>query len=280
MPTQAIYTHPIDELAGLSTVTVQTGSAPTGYGPELLIDHNPAKVAKISAVTGAWQGQWGANKAPKVCAVIHHDFDEGADVKIQFDSTPNWTTPAFSQSIVIPAWKGTGTRRWPTNPWSGDLTLNPSWSGGGWLYWRLVVTGNSQNLQLGQIYLSSTLRRIGTPLTKEGGIAFGYAETPKRPVNVNETAYEVQTIYTRGTRILSFSGSLRTIDSVMPGFKEQWEDAGGMSEPFLFIPDGTVNEAYYVRWTGESRQFTRNFYDQNDLPWDLREVGRGLRPGN
>ena len=278
MPSQAIYTHPVDELAGLSTVTVQTGTAPTGYGPTLLIDHNPAKVAKISAVTGAWQGQWGSNQAPKICSIIHHDFDAGANVRIQFDSTPTWGAPAFDQAITIPAWKGTGTRRWPTTPWV-DLTLNANWNITGWLYWRLVVTSNSQNLELGQIYLSSSLRRVGTPLTKEGGIAFGYTETPRRPVVENVTSCDVQTIYTKGTRIFSFAGALRTIDSVMPGFKEQWEDAGGMAEPFLFIPDGDVNEAYYVRWAGDNKPFTRNFSDQNDLPWDLREVGRGLRPG-
>lgn len=277
--TPALYTFPSDEVAGISTITVQTGTAAPQYGPTLLIDKNPARVAKIVEVTGAWQGAWGAKQAPKIASVVHHTFDAGADVKIQFDDTPNWTTPAFSQSLTIPTWKGgTGAKRWPVTPWV-DLTQNVSWSAVGWLYWRLVVTGNSQGVQAGQIYLSKAIRQVGPPSTKEPGIQFGYTTTPRRPAIENVTAFDVQTIYGRGTRLYSFAGALRTLDSVMPGIREQWEESGGMEEPWLFIPDGTVNEAFYVRWRGDARAEQRNFLNQNDLPWDLREVGRGLRPG-
>lgn len=270
------YQRRSDNIAGAATITIQTGVAPpdADYEPAALIDNNPAKVAKIDSTTGAWLFDFGSARRIDLVALIHHNFDAGADVKIQGNATDSWGAPTFSAAITIPAWLGTGTTRWPVNPWL-YLVTKTGYSAAGFRYWRLVVTGNSQNLQLGEIVLSSAVRELN-PNTR-----WGFKETTIRRIIEAQTAYGVSTIYSRGNRQWKLDADHPMSPTLHAEIQAHWEDADGRSYPWLLVPDILVNVCYLVRWaetTKETQYFDNNALMENKFV--IIEVSRGLRPGN
>jgi hypothetical protein len=273
---QSIYQLYTDEIARSATITIETGVDPgdTNYAPASLVDENPAKVAKIDSTTGAWLFDHGSAVDLQLVALIHHNFDAGANVKIQRDATNSWGAPSFEQAFTIPTWLGSGESRWPVNPWL-DLTSDAQYDAGGWRYTRIVVTSNSQNLQLGEVWLGSTIRRL-TP-----GIRYGFEKRFSRPLIENRTAYGVSTIYTRGTRIWRLGGDRRLSTGQIAALEAHWENVEGRVRPWLFIPDSITNEsgAYLVRYQDTDLGETFGEWQGLDQRFVIEEVGRGLRPG-
>lgn len=272
----SIYQRHTDEIARDATITIQTGtgSGDDDYGPDTLVDDNPAKVAKIDSTTGAWLFDHASATDIQLAALIHHNFDAGANVKIQRNATDSWGAPSFEMAFTIPAWIGSGTERWPVNPWL-DLTTDAQYVALGWRYTRLVITGNSQNLQLGQVWFGSTIRRL-VP-----GVRYGLEKGASRPVIENRTAYGVSTIYSRGTRVWRLAGDRRFSTAQIAALEAHWEDVAGRVRPWLFIPDGITNEsgAYFVRYAATDLGLTFGEWKGPDQRFVVEEVGRGLRPG-
>ena len=271
----AIYQKYTDNAARSATLTIQTGTDPgdTNYNPSSLVDDNPAKVAKILSTTGAWLIDFTVAQRIDFVALIHHDFDAGADVKIQGNASNAWGSPSFSASITIPAWLGSGATRWPVNPWL-DLTAAAGYSAGGFRYWRLVITGNSQTLQLGQLWMSAGIRR----LTRNYNL--GVSDLRQRPMIQNRTAFGVDTIYSRGTSRWAQKIGINTLeDTLRASLRDQWDDAGGRTNPWLYVPNGLNNESYFVRWATPEEQMDRILTNLSTFGAVVEEVSRGLRPG-
>jgi len=273
----AIYQRYSDEVGRLATITIETGVDPgdPNYGPATLVDDNPAKVAKIDSTTGAWLFSYAAKQPVAIVALIHHAFDAGADVKIQGNATDDWLGspgPAFEASLTIPAWLGTGAGRWPVNPWL-DLTAQPGYDATGFQYWRLVITGNSQNLQLGQVWFGSAIRRLDPDLR------WDFVRTRDKPIIENKTAFGVSTIYARGTTRWQLQGDHRVTDALEADLDTQWFEADGRAYPWLLVPDGLENRCALVRWAETNRAVTKHFLDVHDHRFVAEEVARGLRPG-
>jgi hypothetical protein len=270
----AIYQRPSDHILRNATLTIQTGVDPgdTNYAPASLVDGNPAKVAKIDSTTGAWLADFGAAQRVDLVSLIHHDFDAGADVKIQGNATDSWGAPSFSASITIPTWYGRTANPWPVTPWR-DLTSASGYSATGFRYWRLVITGNSQNLQLGQWWLGPAIRHF------DRNYRWHQVREVRSPLIRSRTAFGVDTIYSRGTHVVSFVLDQQPTTTFADELRTTWIEMGGGAEPWLFVPDPTLNEAYLVRWGSEMQSLT---YDVNNV-WaqsiQIDEVGRGLRPG-
>lgn len=270
----AIYTEYADNIAGNASITIQTGTDPGDdhYGPSALVDDNPAKVAKIDSTTGAWEFAFDAAQRIDLIALIHHTFDEGADVRIEGNASATWATPTFSASFTIPAWLGSGDSAWPVNPWL-DLTLEPEYSATGFQYWRLVVTGNSQNLQLGQVILSASIRQLNPDRQWE------YVTGQNRRKIDNRTEFGVSTIYSRFSPQWRLEGGHRVDDEFREVLNRHWHAVDGAGFPWLYIPDGDENRCYLVRFTEPTRASTHVIYDVNDYRFAVEEVARGLRPG-
>lgn len=271
----AIYQYRGDNVASLATITIQTGSDPgdSNYEPASLVDENPAKVAKINSTTGAWLFDFGSAQRIDIAALIHHDFDAGADVKLQGNATNSWGAPTLSASFTIPAWIATGTsQRWPVNPWM-DVTTATNYTTSGFRYWRLVITSNSQNLQLGEIWLGSSIRRFTR------NIQWGLVRTQSIPTINNVTAFGIATTYPRGTTRRQYVASSVPSDVMATDLYAQFQSVGGNAYPWLFIMDGTVNDACLVRWLTTEQQMTAIAPNIWGMPLSIQEVGRGLRPG-
>lgn len=275
----AIYTKHSDNVAPDATKTIQLGTDPqdSNYGPDTLTDDNPAKVAKINSTTGAWQFDFGSAQRLDLIALIHHTFDAGADVKIEGSAAPNWagspvTAAEFSASIVIPTWIGAAESRWPVNPWL-DLTNAAGYSASGFRYWRLIVTGNSQNLQLGQVIMTASIRQMNPDRQWE------YVTSTLRRKIDNRTEFGVPTIYSRYSPQVRIEGTIRADDDFNDELNAQWEDVDGGAWNWLYIPDGDVNKCYFGRHAEPSKSVTHVSFDVHDRRWAFEEAARGLRPG-
>lgn len=285
MAYETIYQRASDEVAQNATITIEVGTdlEDDDYAPASLVDGNPAKVAKIGSVTGTWQFTFDSPQRVDLVALIHHNFDAGANVRLQGSSGGSpWTTD-FEAAITIPSWLGSGTSRWPVNPWR-DLTLVSGYSASGFQYWRLVVTGNSQNLELGEIWLGSQIRRLSPDLRWE------YVPMPRKPIIRHTTAFEVETLYSKGTTRWQLEGSIPQDDDLERDLEAHWYDVDGVAKPWLLIPQppgssssdimtGRDNRAYLVRYASEQRPIPHIVHNTHENRLIVQEVGRGLRPG-
>lgn len=282
-----IYQHYADNVAkDAASITIETGSAVSpaddDYGPESLIDDNPAQVAKIDDTTGAWLFAYDDPQRIDLAALIHHTCDEteaspsspAPSVRIEGNDTDDWSAPSFSAAFTIPAWFAVGTRKWPVNPWL-DLTQQSGYSETGFLYWRLVIENNSQNIQLGQVWFSPTIRRFDPDLRWSPRVS------ADKPQIENRTSFEVSTIYARGTTIFREEADLLADDTMAEALEQHWYDVEGRARPWLLIPSGPIanDRAYLVRYATTDRQMAWNFEHAHEMRLAFQEVGRGLRPG-
>ncbi len=278
-----MYNGLSDEVARLATsITIETGAVSPedeNYGPDNLVDENPAKVAKIEATTGAWLFAYNAKQPIEIAALIHHNFDATSDngslsVRLEGNDTDSWGAPSFSAEFTIPDWFATGTRRWPVNPYL-ILTSLSGYDPAGFLYWRLVVENNSEVLQLGQVWFGSTIRIFDPDLR------WGPVPHLTKPQIENSTSFLVDTIYPRGTTRWAMEADLMASEELSAALEQHWYDVDGRAHPWLLIPSGPIanDRAYFVRYASSERQMQWNFEHQHEMRMAFQEVGRGLRPG-
>lgn len=270
----AIYQRHSDEVARLASITIQTGTDPgdENYGPAALVDDNPARLAKIDDVDGAWELAYESKQPAELCALIHGSFDAGADVRIEASNDGNWANPLMSGAFTIPAWLGSGVNAWPVNPWL-DLTALDGYDADGFFYYRLICEGNSQNIQLGQLWLGRTIRYF------DPDVQWNYVKSTRKRIIDHQTAFGVSTIYSRRTNEWRFDASHRMDESLYEAMEAHWMDVDGRSYPWLLIPDGEVNRCFLVRNTGSDNPVEHFFLDIRDRKFSVEEVSRGLRPG-
>lgn len=272
---QALFSDYSDELARTATITVQTGAVETDYGVDLLTDDNPAKVLRATGTSLALQLDFGTATPIGQLALIHSTLETGDDVRIQGNATASWGSPSFNVAVPIAGWRGSGVTRWPTNTWfdvDAEATYNPS----GYRYYRLtfgVTTPLSQALQLGQLRIHPSLRTFY--------IDRDTAIRPRKPIIKNTTAFDVDTIYPRGTTRFAQTFTLGGFEAAeRASFEAHWYDVDGQSYPWLFVPDATVNECYLVRWATTEYDMARALQSVARVSGAVQEVSRGLRPGN
>jgi hypothetical protein len=274
MASAAIFTRPSDNVAPDATVTIQTGTDPgdDNYGPEVLVDLNPAKMAKILDVTAAWLFDFGAAQRIDLAAFIHSTIESPGTLRLQGNATDSWGAPSFNALIDVQDWLGSGTGRWPRNQWL-DLTQESGYSTTGYRYWRVLVTSNPQNVWMGQVVLSPTIRRMDPDLR------WDYVRAPRKRSIVNETAFGSKTIYARNTTQYMLQGEHRMDDALFVDQEEHFYDANGVALPWLLIPDGDEPDVYFVRWVEDVYATTHHFLDVRDRKFEVEELSRGLRPG-
>jgi hypothetical protein len=274
MASAAIYTRPSDNVAPNATKTIQTGTDPgdTNYGPNSLTDLNPAKMAKILSTTAAWLLDFTVAQRIDLAAFIHSTIESPGTLRLQGNATDSWGAPSFNALVDLQAWFGTGTSRWPRNQWL-DLTQEAGYSTTGYRYWRILVTGNPQNVWMGQVVLSPTIRRMDPDLR------WDYVRAPKKRSIVNETAFGSKTIYARTTTQFMLEGDQRMDEALFVDQEAHFYNANGIALPWLLIPDGDEPDVYFVRWVDDVYATTHHFLDVRDRKFRVEELSRGLRPG-
>lgn len=265
-----LYSLPADQVADGATITVQTGTADSEYPVANLVDGNIANPAKLAETSGAWLFDFGSAQRVDWVALGPHNFDAGATVKIQGHATDSWGAPTVDTTITIPADDADGRA---VCAWT-DLTGVAGYSTSGFQYWRLAVTStNSAALALGEVWLCALKRLLATDMGHNYRWAFDVGET--RRVVEHQTEYGVSTVYDLQTRVRTFRADLRVSDTGLTAWQTWHRSMKGRVSPTVWIPDSSVNEAWWVRqalgWS-----VLRRFTNLNDLSFTLEELSHGL----
>jgi len=265
MPVNAVYQHYSDNVTPNASIVATTEDS--AYPAENIANLNPAKPAKLTGTTGNWVFDFTSAQRVDLVAIIHHNLTAGLEVRIQGNATDSWSSPTFNQQITIPAYKEDG---YPTNPWL-DLRALSGYSASGFRFWRLVVVGtNGAAVAIGEFVMGSLFRSL------DPNIDWGVKVREDRRVVEHTTDYGVSNIYELGVTVRGFQGSLDSPDTQADALDAWWRDTRGRVRPFLLVPDGTVNDAWFVRWASTQKEITRQFIDRNTIPVEFAEVGRGL----
>ncbi len=273
-----IYQKRSDEVGRLATLTV-TGTEDVGYEAAHLFDDNPAKVFRILGTTGAVVLAYAAPQPIQLAGLIHTSLDAGLSVQLQGNTTNSFTSPAYKVAFTIPAWEGSGVTRWPVNSFINlveQAAVTGSYNPSGYQYWRFIVIGtNSQNIEIGQLWLGSTIRTYSPNVDWEPKISYDRLRIK------NSTSFKVDTIYRKGTNIWAREARIEDCpDTLRSAIHDQVVDVDGDVFPWLLVPDGLVNDCRLVRYTESREEIMLRLNDSSAVNLSVTEAGRGLRPGN
>lgn len=266
-----IYTRYSDNILRGSTASVASGTPVAApYTVAAGIDDNPATLVKFTSTGCAVDHDCGSAKVGAIAALIHHNLAAGTSCVLTAGATQGAST--FTASFTIPPWiGGTGAQRWPVNPWL-DLTVLANY--GSYRWWRLTITGNDQNVQYGELVIGKALRRM-TDLQLNPPPATG----DSMKTIVNTSYFDVKTKTPLNNPVWRRAGEHIMSPALAADMREHWYDAAGQALPWLFIPDGTVNDARLVTWADDARVVTDMEHGNPSSHFSVEEVARGLRPG-
>lgn len=265
-----LYSLPADQVADNATITLDTGTIDTDYPIANLTDGNLGKPCKLTTKTGAWTFDFGAAQRVDYVVLGPHNLDAALTVKIQGNASASWATPTVDTTITIPAAADDGQR---ITAWK-DLTGVTGYATGGFRYWRLHVSGtNTANVAIGEVWLGALKRVFATDMGRNYRWAFHVDE--RRALVEQQTQYGVITTYDLQTRTRALRGELRLSDSGLTAFQTWHRAMRGRHYPTIFVPDSTVNDAWWVR---QMRDWSvqRRFTNINDLDFTLDELAAGL----
>jgi hypothetical protein len=289
-----IYTHYTDEVARLATITIEADTTPSrsggaAYGPASLVDDNPAKVAKINEddtgapatgpVSGAWIFAYEDPQPIAFAALIHTTAADPAvyptaSVRLEGNTTADFSAPAFSAAFVIPPWLGRGRGRWPQNPYM-RVDTEAGYDPAGFLFWRLVFENQPENIQVGEVRFHPSYYQCDPDLR------WGLSVRSDKPQIENRTAFGVSTLYARGTTIWEEEADIMLTDTMRAALEDHWYDVEGRTRPWVIVPSGPVRDdrCYLVRYALTDERVQWDLMELTRQRLQFQEVGRGLRPG-
>jgi hypothetical protein len=258
------YGQVSDNVAPKATITATAPDA--AYPAANVVDGDPAHPSKQTGGAGAWAFQFPAQQRVDAVALIHHNLTPGLDVRVQASNDGSaWN--AFDAAITIPPYREDG---FCVNPWR-DLTSAPGYTPTGFAYWRVVVMGtNAAPPALGELVLLSHLR------TLDRNPQWGFHDTEDHPLIEHKTDLGVVRIYEYGTLARTYGGQIIASAAGARELRTLARDARFRARPWLFIPEASANEAWWVRFTGMPQDQTHELLDANPMLWTVEELARGL----
>ncbi len=271
---RALITDYSTELARQATITLGVGAADTGYGVERLTDDEPDFVFRSPDDQVAIVFDFGAATPLRYIFQIHGTPEADDDVRLQANATNVWTSPSIDEPFVQAGWLGAGESRWPLNPWL-DTSDIEGWNAGGYRYVRLaygLTTPLSQALQLGQILMFGDARVID--------LGRGARPRVRKPGISHVTAAGVRAVYPYRVSQWGMDFELGGLEAAdRASLEAQLYDVDGMTSPFGFVPDMSVNRCYFGRWAQDVRDTDLVTAAQASERVVFEELSRGLRPG-
>lgn len=265
MSVNAIYQHYSDNVAPLATIT---GSAEDStYPPSYLANLNPAKPAKLTTTTGWFKFNFGADQRIDILGIIHHNLDEGLEVRLQGNATDSWVSPTVNELVPVPAYREDG---YPLNLFL-DVTLATNYSTGGLPWWRvLFVTANGEHIAIGEIWLGQTKRTLSP------NISWGAVLTEERKIVEKSTDFGVTNIYDLGVTVRKVKGDLDSDDAQASAFWSWVRDARFRVRAFLVLINPETDDPMLVRFLKPTQEVAQVVTDRNTIQIELLELGRGL----
>jgi hypothetical protein len=256
-----------DNIAPSATASVDSGTADTDYPIANAVDYNPAKPVKLTTTTGSFLFDFGVATRQDVVALIHHNLTAGLNVRYQMNATNAWGAPTVDAAFTIPAYR---EDLYPVNPFI-DLTGVSGYSASGFRYGRVKVTGtNAAAVAIGEIVIIGTKRTMS--------LLNGTVEvSEERKIVEHSTDYGVATIFDLGVTIRHMKGRVTNTAAQLSALESQWRSSRGRALPWLLVPDSTVNDAWFVRWSDAMKVIAYpDISTKAQFPFAVDEVGRGL----
>ena len=263
MSAYCLYALPSDDKSVGATVTASAEDS--GYVAANLAqgyDANQNRPAKLTTTTGNWVFDLLSAQTIDYVALIYHNLDAGLSVSIQGNASDSWGAPSLSQAITIPAHHADG---WPVNPFqalTGSRTFR---------YWRLLISGtNSLTIDLRRCLLLSTLRTF--PADLRMGVRF--SEMHRDLVEMTELG--IDTVYDLGGKERMIDGDVPTRGTAATDFLTLRRTVNGRVQPWLFVPDSRVNDAWFVRFVDPTDSFSYQANSYYPHGFTVKEVARGV----
>jgi len=262
-----LYQHGDDNVAPNATWTVESGTEDTDYPAAYIADEIFTKPAKLTTTTGAWQANFGASRQRvDLVALGVHNISAGATVKVQGNDSPVWTTPTLDTTLTIAAADSDGR---VCHAWK-DLTGVTGYTTAGFYYWRIAVTASNTSLvNVGEVWLGKLKR------TMDRNYRWEYETSETRRTVEHVTQYGMRTVYDLLVRQRQFIATVRASDTGLSAIREWHRSAKGSVRPVLFMPDATVNDAWWV-YLPSALAITSVFTNVHDVTVTMDELSPGI----
>lgn len=260
MTDTVLYQHAADNVAGAyASIGVNTGSEDADYPAAYLVDGRPGRPAKLTTTSGSWVIDFGTAQALALVALGAHNLSAAT---LEGNATNDWGAPAFSQVLTIPSATADGHSG---NAWA-DLTLGspaPSYQ-----FWRLVVSGPVA-CAVGELWLGTTRRQTLR------GYALGFTIEETQPTIQHQTEFLIPLVYALGSRQRRLRLTFRATATGAAALLEWYRSLKGPGRTGLFIPDASVNDAWWIR-QGEDYVETVAYPGARDVAMTLTEHAMGV----
>lgn len=250
MAAKTLYAYPTDDIVTTGTVTMS--GALTGYPATNIKTYDPSQICLTGGTSSTIVITPGGSRTVEGIAIINH----------------NWTTATLSSSAG-----SIGAITMPARSLDGqcinaflDLRLLSNRTGSSF---TIAVSG-AANVGVGRICLVTTLRELRWRWGGSAGVQF----REDWPNVEMRTFYQSRLVWERGVRVRSASGVV-AVEEDRPALMNLARAAKGSTIPWLLIPEQTVNDAMYVRFTGPF-EWTRQVPDASEIPIDVEEAPMGL----
>lgn len=247
----------------VATWTVTSGTEDPGYPATNLNGRDVTAPAKLTTTSGIWRADLTAfpgYQSIQGVALVHSNLQPGLEVRLQGDNDPAFGSLDANIVITIPALKN----NWPINAVVLFNALECD-------YWRINVVGtNPVAVSIGHIAL----------LTGVQSFTWAQSEikwTDTIPCWDDVTELDVPQDMDLLTQLRACQFDTINDATSQAAIDDWWFDARGQILPFIFIPDVTVNECYYMTFQEKTKEVTTN-KSIRLLRVKLKEFGRGMLP--
>lgn len=260
------YALPSDDLAG-TAITVTVGGSPSEEDPEypasnLIAPTNtghlnlPSRPAKLLDYSGFWELTFPAPISVQALHLVYPNFDADLDVTLE----PDGGTPI---PLDIPS-------RWENGWWPSPFQeFAPQTSD----IWRLSINASNSILpQVGRLLLYGS----GGFRDLTNDVRWGVEETEEQGQIEQVTEAGVETLFELFGPRRSFVGELALKDATAENLLTLYRSARNRILPWTLIPDLSINDAWFVRFTDPNWSRTREMIEHNIFPFRVTELSRGL----
>lgn len=238
---------PTSNRARTATVSLATGSASASH-PLVNIHTGDVTLPFIASASGAVRVVFDCGSAVRVDGAFlpMTNIPAGTVVKWQGHTASSWGTPDVDVTVTIPTFASMGPDLLPVpgSPWADVLSAYPTAGNRTKRYWSLSVASFASALAIGEllfgaievmdVFIQGANERSQTQATIAKESAFGSRWTLRYPIR---------------RRRWSLTSGIEDAD--LATFLALDDEVGGDSgDPFILVPDVTVNDAALVAGAG------------------------------
>jgi hypothetical protein len=132
--------------------------------------------------------------------------------------------------------------------------------------WDLAIVGHSADVAIGEVLLIGTARTLNASWGLKRGVAY--------PIDEQRTELDVPLIYELGVRSRSFDADVKR-ETDRADVEALVADARGRARAWWLVPDDSVNDSIWARFTSPAFSLTRQTPRTTSMSIDVEEAGLG-----